>query len=400
MLNLHLADFSKPERALYKKVRSEGKCRGCGVVRSKHRVLSIGWNVLSLFSGVGGIDLGLERAGMRVIAQCERDAACRRILAQHWSGVPCHEDVTGLNAEWLRGNGIHTKPEGRGTGLGRDSGSSGGGTGNAPADLPIDLVCGGFPCQDLSVAGQRKGFDGKRSVLFYEAARIADLVLGDGGWLLIENVPGLFSSNGGRDFAAVLAALAELGFHDLAWRVLDSRYFGVPQRRRRVFILARRSRGDRARQVLLEPESGGGDFEAVTKARARASSGVARRPDDPVSAVQGGGKRGYRVGAEAAAGGQLLTAKCLTTSQERQDFDTQDFVHPGLRSPEPGVRRLTPTECERLQGFPDQWTVLGESDEPNPKPDGPRYAQMGNAVSVPVAEWIGCRIVEYGGDEC
>ncbi len=100
-----------------------------------------------------------------------------------------------------------------------------------------------------------------------------------------------------------------------------------------------------------------------------------------------------------------MTAKCLTTSQERQDFDTQDFdtqdfVHPGLRSPEPGVRRLTPTECERLQGFPDQWTVLGESDEPNPKPDGPRYAQMGNAVSVPVAEWIGCRIVEYGGDEC
>ena len=64
------------------------------------------------------------------------------------------------------------------------------------------------------------------------------------------------------------------------------------------------------------------------------------------------------------------------------------------------MRRLTPTECERLQGFPDQWTVLGESDEPNPKPDGPRYAQMGNAVSVPVAEWIGCRIVEYGGDEC
>jgi len=391
--------------------------------------------VLSLFSGVGGIDLGLERAGMRVIAQCEQDAACRRILAQHWPGIPCHEDVSGLDAEWLEANGILLRPKqnpdaGRvdhGVGWGNE-GTSNRGARSAPTHMgegddgrtrrgesvpvedirlpntsvpdAIGIVAGGFPCQDLSVAGKRAGFDGKRSVLFYEAARIADLVLGTGGWLLIENVPGLFSSNGGRDFAAVLAALAELGFHDLAWRVLDSRYFGVPQRRRRVFILARRSRGDRARQVLLEPESGGGDFEAVTKARARASSGVARRPDDPVSAVQGGGKRGYRVGAEAAAGGQLLTAKCLTTSQERQDFDTQDFVHPGLRSPEPGVRRLTPTECERLQGFPDQWTVLGESDEPNPKPDGPRYAQMGNAVSVPVAEWIGCRIVEYGGDEC
>jgi DNA (cytosine-5)-methyltransferase 1 len=108
-----------------------------------------------------------------------------------------------------------------------------------------------------------------------------------------------------------------------------------------------------------------------------------------------------------------VTARCPTTSQERQDYDTQDFVtHPltrrydssedgcGRGTPltvQAGVRRLTPTECERLQGFPDGWTIPDGTDwREHPKPDGPRYAQMGNAVTVPVAEWIGQRIMEFG----
>lgn len=229
--------------------------------------------------------------------------------------------------------------------------------------------------------------------MFYEAARVADLVLSDGGWLIIENVPGLFSSNSGRDFGAVLASLAELGFHDLAWRVLDSRYFGVPQRRRRVFIVARRSRGDGAKQVLLEPEGGGGDFAP----RKQAGKGFAGTFGQGIAGTlgNGAGKRGWKVSAEDAASGKLVegggvTAKCLTTSQERQDFDTQDFVT------QDGVRRLTPTECERLQGFPDGWTIPDETDwREYPKPDGPRYAQMGNAVTVPVAEWLGNRIMGW-----
>jgi DNA (cytosine-5)-methyltransferase 1 len=86
-----------------------------------------------------------------------------------------------------------------------------------------------------------------------------------------------------------------------------------------------------------------------------------------------------------------VTAKCLTTSQERLDYDTQDFIT------NPGVRRLTPTECERLQGFPDGWTIPDGTDwREYPRPDGPRSAQMGNAVTVPVAEWLGKRIMEYG----
>src|ERR1035441_5814641 len=97
--------------------------------------------------------------------------------------------------------------------------------------------------------------------------RIADELVRPGGYVLIENVPGLFSSQQGRDFAVVLASLADIGFLDGAWRVLDSRYFGVSQRRRRVFILARRARGQRCAEILLEPESGGGNFTPGRKAR-------------------------------------------------------------------------------------------------------------------------------------
>lgn len=180
--------------------------------------------VRSLFSGVGGIDLGLERAGFEVISQCEKDEFRRKILARHWPEVELHDDVTQVSYE-------------------RDS---------------ADLLCGGFPCQDLSVAGRRKGLEGARSGLFFEFARIANEAVPQGGWILIENVPGLLSSKGGRDFGVLLSTLADLGFHDIAWRVCDSRYFGVPQRRRRVFILARRASGQRAAKVLLEPEGDGG----------------------------------------------------------------------------------------------------------------------------------------------
>jgi len=305
----------------------------------------------------------------------------------------------------------------------------------SPGKATCDLLCGGFPCQDLSVAGRRAGLTGgERSSLFFEYARVADLVLADGGWLLIENVPGLLSSNGGRDFAVLLATLAELGFHDLAWRVLDSRYFGVPQRRRRVFIVARRARGRRSAEVLLEPESGGGDPQT------RGEAGAGTAFTSALGTTRGGG---HGLNAEKAAGGQLVTARTLTQG-ERYDGDTETFIadtltsgsHPGSNMPgrrreddtnivaymphrtlqkdgsilegfaprevidalhqptgnkEPliastGVRRLTPVECERLQGFPDGWTDLG--------PDSRRYAALGDAVTVPVAEWIGRRIME------
>jgi len=167
--------------------------------------------VLSLFSGVGGFDLGLERAGMTTVAQVEWDKKCQSVLARHWPDVPRWGDVSDVKG----------------------------------AELPdCDLVAFGSPCQDLSVAGKRAGMvEGEtRSGLFYEAVRIIKELQHDGRgptWVIWENVVGALSSNGGRDFGAVLDSLAGLGAVDVQWRVLDAQFFGVPQRRRRVFVVAR-----------------------------------------------------------------------------------------------------------------------------------------------------------------
>lgn len=354
-------------------------------------------NVVSLFTGVGGFDLGLERAGHRIVAQCEADEKARAVLRKHWPEVPLWDDVSTFDAEWLRGVGIFRRDGGEGRGYwvseGRDTNDKDNGErGKCDSDR-VDLVCGGFPCQDLSVAGKRAGLAGERSGLFFEAARISDLILGDGGWVLIENVPGLLSSNGGRDFGIVLATLADLGFHDLAWKVLDSRFFGVPQRRRRVFILARRSRGRRAAEVLLEPESGGGNHQASREARA---------------------------GTAAAPSGSLANA--LDRRQGGAD-DNDESKNPASPSPDPDRVRTAPGVPGRVDDsvtafHATQEPITGEGFTPalgagayighngrgedrptcayDPKPDGPRYAQMGNAVTVNVAEWIGHRLREFG----
>jgi len=164
----------------------------------------------SLFSGVGGFDLGLEAAGWECVAQVEWDKNCQAVLARHWPDVPRWGDVATVSG----------------------------------ADLPpADVVVFGSPCQDLSVAGKRAGLDGARSGLFFEAIRIIkemrDATNGSAPRFAIwENVAGALSSSGGWDFAAVLDSLGELGAVDIAWRILDARFFGIPQRRRRVFVVA------------------------------------------------------------------------------------------------------------------------------------------------------------------
>lgn len=374
-------------------------------------------------------------------------------------------------------------------------------------------MCGGFPCQDLSVAGKRAGLTGKRSGLFYEMVRI--VAEARPRWLLWENVPGLLSSNDGADFWAVNAALAEVGYFG-TWRVLDSQHFGVPQRRRRLFGLYAEgySGACRAAAVLLEPEGGGwnpaasrearegtagasaggtgelgcdGVAPAVTSKQAKGSRGPAGdecknlvpclrgNPYDDSDAKYGAqklvcetaptidhdpttGRWAETVRAQHGLGGgpdRNLIAAAVTASQGHHGHssprgDGSDNLvcsesgqgwwrdgcgtlraegenrpsrpsHIVLGVDEPStahsikaadnckhradsetyipqthtVRRLTPTECERLQGFPDGWTIPADKWTGRLHPrglDSARYRACGNAVTTNVVYWIALRI--------
>jgi DNA (cytosine-5)-methyltransferase 1 len=166
---------------------------------------------VSLFAGVGGFDLAMERNGVDVVANVEIDKQCQKVLAKHFPNAKQFSDITDVKGSDLIGAGF--KPE-RG------------------------IITGGFPCQDLSVAGKRRGLAGERSGLFWEIARLIEETKTE--WFILENVPGLLTSNKGADFGVVVGTMADLGY-SLAWRVLDAQHFGVPQRRRRVFILGRRT---------------------------------------------------------------------------------------------------------------------------------------------------------------
>ena len=179
----------------------------------------------SFFSGVGGLDLGFERAGIHTVSVSEIDPYACAVLAERFPDAPNLGSITEVEAN----------------------------------DIPeADIWSGGFPCQDLSVAGKRAGFKGERSSLFFEFARIADELRPR--WIVLENVVGLLSSAGGRDFGILLSTLAEIGY-GCAWRVVDARYFGVPQRRRRVFIVGCLG-DDGGRAVRALGAGGEGNLEA------------------------------------------------------------------------------------------------------------------------------------------
>ena len=286
----------------------------------------------SLFTGVGGFDLGLERADFECAWQVERDPHCLEVLAEHYPNVERYTDVRTVGKHNLE---------------------------------PVELICGGFPCQDLSVAGKRAGFAGERSSLWFEFERIIDELRPK--WVIVENVPGLLSSRNGADFAIILKALDDRGY-GVAWRVLDSQNFGVAQRRRRVFIVASLGNASCA-EVLFESESVSGNIAKGGKAGEDIAYSLRANPSHSGDKGDGG------------INTTLVTAtlRGFGHGWQGQHNDTNAVLVPLV-----GVRRLTPTECERLQGFPDGWTA-GQSDTQ-------RYKQMGNAVTVNVIEWIGIRI--------
>ena len=362
-------------------------------------------NVGSTFSGIGGFDLGLERAGMKVVWQIENDPFCNRILARHWPEVPRYGDITEVN----------------------------------PGELaPVDLLCGGFPCQDLSVAGKRDGLAGERSALFWEFIQIADAIRPR--WVLIENVPGLFSSQSGRDFLRVVSALDERGY-GVAWRVLDSRYFGVAQRRRRVFIVGHLG-APCPPEVLFESES------------LSRNTPTGREAGQEIAGSLGGGsdKRGWRgdldthgayVSHALPAGGrgdgesETFVAGSLDAhsfkglqGQDASNPIADNYVVNARQDPIEGVSldtdghshavavRLAQTSSNGWGVSEDGTThtldgtggdaVLGAPADPDrvrgasrvPRGldpatlDSPRYRALGNAVTVPVIEWIGRRIIQ------
>lgn len=362
-----------------------------------------------MFSGIGGFDLAMRNLGHEIVGACEIDKYAQQVYRKQFPGVPIHDDASKVQAESL--------PQ-------------------------FDVLCGGFPCQAFSIAGQRKGFKDTRGSLFFEIARIAKEKRPS--ILFLENVKGLFSHDKGETFRTIISSLDEVGY-DVEWQLHNSKYH-VPQNRERVYIIGH-LRGQRSRQVfplggidkkpakktiapvdnipvvndrggLREVERAtcldanyfkGHDYHgARTMIMAWSSSGrdgfretriklgecntlntgdgcrgqstanyvaLTERRTDEAKAIRKKSMQEDGVDWSPRRGKELVQrddglANCVTTGQTKESLITD-----GIR-----LRKLTPVECERLQGFPDNWTE-GISDTQ-------RYKCCGNAVTVPVVQWI------------
>ena len=324
-------------------------------------------------------------------------------------------------------------------------------------EQPIDLLVGGTPCQSFSVAGLRKGLADPRGNLMLTFISIADKRRPK--WIVWENVPGVLSSNGGKDFGTFLGALGELGY-GFAYRVLDAQHFGVAQRRRRVFVIGHLGDWRPAAAVLFESESLQRDSKSSRAKRQEtltdAQGGVGAtsygtglnpqlmatlcakdneklgsdqwvkegkaivgfKPSWWVRATSPDGRetigtlrqRDYKgIGNDDLESGrglaievkqvaQPIAVDCFNQTINEKTSQTigssaSDVNHYGAVLQTMAIRRLTPKECERLQGFPDDWTKIPYRNKPADQcPDGPRYKACGNSMAVPVMRWIGTRI--------
>ena len=347
---------------------------------------------VSIFSGVEAATLAWEPLGWEPLAFAEVDRFPSAVLAERWPDVPNLGDVT--EVDWVE------KVGGPGS---------------------VDLVVGGSPCQSFSVAGRRDGLDGASGLMWEWVRCVRELMP---RWVLWENVPGALSSGRGEDFGCLLRSLDELGY-GVAWRVLDSQFFGVAQRRRRVFLVGRLG-AEPPVEVLFEPEGLRWDYPTSKEKRkalaARAGRGPAVAGFKYVAGA-GTGSIGYSaelsptVTADwhapamvsfAQTGGAIETAPlwCLADDNSKAALDLdmcgtlKAYSAPPRANVGGAVRRLTPLECERLQGFPDNHTRIPWRGRPEAEcPDGPRYKAIGNSMAVPVMRWIGERIGAADGRE-
>jgi len=277
---------------------------------------------------------------------------------------------------------------------------------------PIDILVAGSPCQSFSVAGKRLGLDDPRGNLALVTLRICQQLRPR--WLVFENVPGLLTSGRGDDFAAFLDQMEECGYSG-GWRVFDAQYAGVAQRRRRVFVVGHI--GDDWRPpaaVLFEPASLCGDTPPSREAREETAPYSGGGIDD--GRVVGTVTSKWAKGSGGPAGDEGYNLICFGANNSAgSHWDDASNPHPTLTrisggigssnqevfsqrggglAPDLTVRRLTPRECERLQGFPDDFTLIPYRHG-KPAADGPRYKALGNSMAVPVIGWVLNRIQHF-----
>ena len=356
-------------------------------------------NLLDLFSGIGGFHLGLERAGFEVNAfNSEVDKYAIETYKNNFKDSTYVGSVTDVRAEQLpRINGITF----------------------------------GSPCQDFSLAGKRKGLDGGRSSLILEAIRLIGECRPD--FFIWENVKGTFSSNNRRDFAAILQAFANIGGYRLEWQLLNTKWF-LPQNRERIYLVG--YLGDGSRGQIFPIGEGSGTPSKLQRqqadtctlttrynAKGNGSYIIERKFNEETKVKQvnpnkeSGGKQPYQQNRVYDASGisptlmvdsrpRLIRTNTKKGFDELRVGDSLNYSVPNSKTRRGRVgkgvaqtldtgceqavytdqiRRLTPVECERLQGFPDHWTE-GVAD-------GQRYKMLGNAVTVDVVEAIGRKLI-------
>ena len=330
---------------------------------------------LSVCSGIEAASVAWHHLGWQPVGFSEIEPFPSAVLAHHYPNVPNYGDMT-RHAEWPLGPGS------------------------------VDLLVGGTPCQSFSVAGLRKGLHDPRGGLMLTYLEIAQRLRPR--WIVWENVPGVLSSGSGRDLGAFLGALGELGY-GWAYRVLDAQWVrtqrhprAVPQRRRRVFVVGCLGDGAAAAAVLFKRESVCRD----SAPRRAQGQGVAADAEGCAGTVSSKWAKG--TGGPAGDECYNLTMQPvpydlfqITAPVNRQNRAPGDPCHMLARdnaahaavAQAMTVRRLTPRECERLQGFPDDWTMIPWRKKPAEDcPDGPRYRALGNSMAVNVMAWIGEKI--------
>ena len=343
----------------------------------------------SVCSGVEAASLAWEPLGWQPQWFSEIEAFPSAVLQHHWPDVANLGDMT---SEHFRNN-----------------------------TTPVDLLVGGTPCQSFSVAGLRRGLDDENGNLALEFCRLIDRATPR--WFVWENVFGVLSSNKGKDFGSIIGAMAEIGYN-VAWIIFDAQHFGTPQRRRRIFLVGHLGADERgATAVLLESyslqghpapsrEKGENLAPAVTSDPPFSRTGNERVEDVTANhpiCVNARENPIHTSGKSLPLGAQDRGhAVAFNASDRRQGVDTvcEDGTCPtvvskagtgGGNTPmlatQMQVRRLTPRECERLQGMPDDHTRIPWRNKPAGEcPDTPRYKAIGNSMAVPVMRWIGERI--------